>query len=108
MQVRFSPYMSMSERVDVLNDHRRRALMGDATHVLLQSTLSEVKRAGRRQGLVASMDKQKERAASSTVNFFWNYNTVESVLLFSAVLVNLAVRDPSGEAFFLCVCVCGV
>ena len=92
MQVRNTPYMSMSERVDVLNDHRRRALTGDPKHMLLMTTISQVKHAGRRQGVAASMDLQKQRAImGSTVNFFWNYNTVESVLLFSAVLVNLAV-----------------
>ena len=81
----------MSEREDVLNDHRRRALTGDAKHALLQSTLAAVKKAGRRTGGVQTMDKQRERANNAAVSFFWNYNTVESVLLFCAVLVNLAV-----------------
>jgi hypothetical protein len=85
--------MSMSERVDVLNDHRRRALTGDPKHMLLMTTISQVKHAGRRQGAATTMDMQKQRRAlGATVSFFWNYNTVESVLLFSAVLVNLAVR----------------
>ena len=83
--------MSMSEREDVLNDHRRRALTGDAKHALLQSSLAVVKKAGRRTGGVQTMDKQRERANNAAVSFFWNYNTVESVLLFCAVLVNLAV-----------------
>jgi len=98
LQVRNTPYMSMSEREDVLNDHRRRALTGDAKHAMLQSTLAAVKKAGRRAGGVQSMDKQRERANSAAVSFFWNYNTVESVLLFCAVLVNLAgVMFESGR-----------
>jgi hypothetical protein len=97
-QVRFSPYMSMSERVDVLNDHRRRALTGDAKHMILHSTLAQVRMAGRRAGNASSMDRQRDQRAVATVNFFWNYNTVESVLLFSAVLVNLAgVMFESGR-----------
>jgi hypothetical protein len=36
--------MSMSERGDVIADHRRKALLGDPRHMLLQSILAEVRR----------------------------------------------------------------
>lgn len=39
-----------------------------------------------------------QRARAPVVSFFWNYNTVESVLLFSAVLITLAaVMFQSGQ-----------
>ena len=90
LQVRCVPYMSMSERTEVLNSHRQRALAGDARQVMLASVIAAVKRAGRREGGVASMDRLRAKKESNTVSFFWNYNTVESVLLFCAVLINLA------------------
>ncbi len=98
LQVRNTPYMSMSEREEVLREHRRLALEGHKVHSLLAATIADVKRAGRRIGAVASMDQQKERLDNAAVSFFWNYNTVESVLLFCAVLVNLAgVMFESGR-----------
>ena len=89
VQVRNTPYMSMSERSEVISYHRRRAMEGDNVQAMLAATLSAVKRAGRRAG-VGNMDRMQEKKANSAVSFFWNYNTVESVLLFCAVLVNLA------------------
>jgi hypothetical protein len=78
VQVRNCPYMSMSEREEVLSDHQRRALAGEVKHQILMSTLAAVKKAGRRAAAVHSMDKQQHRRALSNhaVNFFWNYNTV--------------------------------
>jgi hypothetical protein len=98
LQVRYSPYMSMSERDQVLVDHRRRAALGDPIHTALASTIAASKRTGRRAGVATSMEKQRATARMAAVSFFWNYNTVESVLLFSAVLVNLAgVMFESGR-----------
>ncbi len=42
--------MSMSERTEVLIEHRTLAMMGDAKHIALAATLADVKRAGRRKG----------------------------------------------------------
>ncbi len=85
VQVRNCPYMSMSEREEVLSDHQRRALAGEVKHQILMSTLAAVKKAGRRAAAVHSMDKQQHRRALSNhaVNFFWNYNTVRSTPLYS-------------------------
>jgi hypothetical protein len=97
LQVRYSPYMSMSERLTVLMEHKRKALLGDKVHQALAATIAVTRRQGRRSGVSMSMDKAKDRRAVA-VSFFWNYNTVESVLLFSAVLVNLAgVMFESGR-----------
>jgi hypothetical protein len=97
LQVRFSPYMSMSERATVLMEHKRKALLGDKVHQALAATIAVTRRQGKRSGVSTSMDKAKDRRTVA-VSFFWNYNTVESVLLFSAVLVNLAgVMFESGR-----------
>ena len=83
----------MSDRSEVLTDHRRRAMDGDRLQALLAANLDEVRRVGRRAGVATNMDTLQHKriaTASAAVSFFWNYNTVESVLLFSAVLVNLA------------------
>ena len=88
-QVRNTPYMSMSERAVVLREHRRLALEEDPTHAKLAATLAAVKRMGRRTGGTGSMDLLHSKR-NQAVSFFWNYNTVESYLLFCAVLVNLA------------------
>jgi hypothetical protein len=89
-QVRCVPYMSMSERGEVLRAHRTRCEDGDKVHQALAASIKATKLTGRRRGNAANMDALKVSAQVSAVSFFWNYNTVESVLLFSAVLVNLA------------------
>jgi len=44
------------------------------------------------------MDRQMQHLQRPAVSFFWNYNTVEAVLLFCAVIVNLAgVMFESGQ-----------
>ncbi len=46
------------------------------------------------------MDKLAEhrRVSRAAVSYFWNYNTVESVLLFCAVVINLSgVMFESGQ-----------
>jgi hypothetical protein len=91
--------MSMSERADVLDEHKRLVDKNDRAHVALEATLAAIRRAGKRSGAsMATMESQLARRTISAVTFFWNYNTVESVLLFCAVLVNLAgVMFESGQ-----------
>ena len=83
-QVKFQPFMSMSERAEVLNQHR------DAVAEFNE----EIER---RRGI--SQNRMKTRhllgqmevtaVAKFTASYFWNYNTVETVLLGSSILVNL-------------------
>jgi hypothetical protein len=97
LQVRHVPYMSMSEREQVIADHRRAALEGDTLQQALAAAISQGRRRGKRVTTSVTMDKNSRRRQVA-VSFFWNYNTVESVLLFSAVLVNLAgVMFESGR-----------
>ena len=98
LQVRFSPYMSMSEREEIIFQHKRQVELGNRTHAMLASIISDVKRQGKK--VVTRMDMEGKQALirQRAANFFWNYNTVESVLLFCAVLVNLAgVMFESGQ-----------
>ena len=47
-QVRNRPYMSMSEREQVLEDHARKAQKGDKVHMALRANLLAIKARGRR------------------------------------------------------------
>ena len=98
-QVKFVPYMSMSERQEVLRYHKLQCELGDIVHKRLEANIALVRSHGKRQVTAATMDSLKRKHAVSTVSFFWNYNTVESTLLFCAVLVNLA-----GTFRFVMVC----
>ncbi len=69
--MRNTPYMSMSERTDVLNDHRRKAITGNSKHQILQATLATVKQGWRRTGGGTTMEQQQRKANSQTVSFFW-------------------------------------
>lgn len=98
LQVRCTPYMSMSERSQVLQEHQRRVQAGVRQNMALEATLNSVRRGWKKAAGSAHMDKQLQLARQPVVSFFWNYNTVESVLLFSAVLVNLAgIMFQSGQ-----------
>ncbi|GMH50640.1 hypothetical protein TL16_g00832 [Triparma laevis f. inornata] len=84
LQVRSQPYMSMSERKVVIKDHR------DAVAEFNE----EIER--RRGGSLTSRKKKFQLGTmeatdvvSATADYFWNYNTVETVLLASSILVNL-------------------
>ena len=88
----------MSEREQVLEQHRAAAAKGDRIHQALSATLASVRRKWKREANTAHMDAQLTRARAPVASFFWNYNTVEAVLLFCAVLVNLAgVMFQSGQ-----------
>ncbi|GMI07720.1 hypothetical protein TrVE_jg4996 [Triparma verrucosa] len=83
-QVKFQPFMSMSEREEVIKDHR------DAVAEFNE----EIER--RRGGSLTARKKKFQLGTmeatdvvSATADYFWNYNTVETVLLASSILVNL-------------------
>jgi len=99
LQVRFSPYMSMSEHNDVLRGHVRKAEEDPmSVHAALAQTIAGVMARGRKRTAQRTSWANPRGAARATANFFFNYNTVESVLLFCAVLVNLAgVMFESGQ-----------
>ena len=91
-QVKHTPYMSMSERDEVLRAHKAAAESGNQVHQRLAVKLAEVERLSKKKARRFSWSgagMSASRYEAGTV-FCFNYNTVESVLLFCAVLVNLA------------------
>jgi len=92
LQVKNQPFMSMSERAEVLEDHKRRAANGDPVHLRLLSTLGankgREKKKGRRFSWGGSGMVTIDATAAS--KYIFSYNTVEATLLFCAVLVCLA------------------
>ena len=100
MQVRHSPYMSMSERDEVLILYADDvAFIRDAAD---KTAADEVAKRRPRTGQQLHLGrgnvprpKIKEAPltagalAAASANYFWNWNTVEAILLICAVLVNL-------------------
>ena len=86
IQVRNQPFMSMSERKEVLEMHSSAA-------ELYQEEIS--RRQGYDRDHVMISKKNLQEMSSSDfkrkggLEFFWNYNSVETILLGCAILVNL-------------------
>ena len=102
--------MSSVERTTVILEHNIKCKMGDSLHVLLESRIAQARadeikakarrnnKSRRRLSLDASLDdalgtyKHRTKKQPTKLNYFWNYNTVERVLLSCLIVV----------------CVCGV
>lgn len=83
--------MSMSEHAAVVKHHKHRVADGDPKHLKLAGAVADVASRGKRRANHFSWNNPSAgAAASAAANFFWNYNTVEAVLLACAVLVTLA------------------
>lgn len=113
-QVKHQPYMSTVQRQEVILDHREKVKQGDPLHYHIShdlkrhdSNLNEVKEKLNRRSYVAQNtlerdlelhDKhmEKENAINSKLaknqkrEYFWDFNTVEQVLLSCAILVCLS------------------
>lgn len=92
LQMKNLPYMSMSERLSVIYQHEKKVSEEDKLHVTLnQEIVRSLAEAHRRKDAYksAEMDRIKERHQNTQPVFFLDYNLVESVLLFCAVLVCL-------------------
>lgn len=89
-QVRCVPYMGPGDFEDVLTSHAASALT-DARHARIRATLANIATAGRkrmRRNLLDATGKVDRKAVLSVLgSYLFNYNTVESTLLFSAVRV---------------------
>ena len=106
MQVKNNPFMSSVERTTVILEHQAKVKLGNPLHIKLASRIhlareeeDKAKSKIRRGQLNARtfdgiMEKSANRSAAKEMklNYFWNYNTVESVLLSCLIIV----------------CVCGV
>jgi hypothetical protein len=98
LQVLHRPYLTQGEA--------EKTLQGSKAQMYLTKEQNRRKNAsGGRKKQVAYEDIQtKEEAGKFVLGYFWNNNTVEAVLLFSAVLVNLAglmfAGIPDGVEFY--------
>lgn len=106
LQVKHNPYMSMVEMEAVIADHKVRAEKeDDAVHSAIATTIREntkEKRKLRRNRMGSGKDRETKArivgGARATRQYFFNYNTVESVLLGCGVFVNLAgIMFESGQ-----------
>jgi hypothetical protein len=94
LQVRYRPYLSPSEKGDVLRDHVYHSLQG-GIHVELARRVKEAEAHGKKAARNTKMSSVVKGpptvvAFNSVVQYFFNYNTVEMVLLFCCVLISLA------------------
>ena len=87
LQVRFSPYMSPSEYDLVLKDHTEKAFTS-ALHARLRNSILSVESRGRkrtRRNLMTPEGKVDRHALLGILgSWLFNYNTIESVMLFAA------------------------
>eukprot|EP01138_Halocafeteria_seosinensis_P015194 gb/GECG01015507.1/.p1 GENE.gb/GECG01015507.1/~~gb/GECG01015507.1/.p1 ORF type:complete len:3818 (+),score=398.83 gb/GECG01015507.1/:1-11454(+) len=100
VHVRHQPYMSKQDFEQIVNEHARKVKEGDKLHMRIQSTIEDTERRNMKRAVVSTkwesqrLKQEEERtkyfASEPIIRFLTNYNTVESVLLVSAVLVNLA------------------
>lgn len=95
LQVRYRPYMSPEERKDVIRDHIYQSLQGGVHSDLalrLKAAEAHGKKAARIMGMSAGAGTGSFAfvAAAAVLGYFFNYNTVEMVLLFCCCLVALS------------------
>ena len=102
MQVKHRPYMSTSQRKEALAQHALKAEERDEQHVRIRERIRAAREYAKTHtrganakndvkfgmGIVESSRIGKK--IKSTREYFWDYNTVEQVLLASAILVALA------------------
>ena len=109
-QVKHQPYMSTSQRKEVVRDHRRKAMLGIPKHVKIANQVkisrdterkkkhrSNLRRHSSFDRVTRSMsDSQLGSSLSSSKaplkekQYFWDFNTVEQVLISCAILVCLS------------------
>jgi hypothetical protein len=91
LQVVYRPYMSMSERKKVLEDHARRLAEGGAKKA--EILLKAQQHGSRRHKNLRLGDTKTPTLREQTrvaANYFFNYNTVEAYLLTALILVALS------------------
>ncbi len=95
VQVRNAPFMSLSERPAVLEDHQYQITKGSIMHVKLEARLVQARGQSRKKATRATLVKD---VAVETASYIYNYNTVEATLQACAVFVCLAgIMFASGQ-----------
>ena len=99
LQVRNQPYMSSNDFEQVVEEHRKKVKEGDKLHVRIQVTIDECRSKNtdktRVNSVWAAQQKKLEQkrgyllVSERIVQYLTDFNTVESILLASAILVNL-------------------
>lgn len=99
LQVRGRPYITHTNKQQVVDEHLRKVLAGNELHRTIEAEMREVGRVNNRVGGKAAnpdwrafgaSSREKLSPADVALHSAFDYNTVEAVLLASAVLVNLA------------------
>jgi len=92
-QARYKPYMPVSDFDDAVRDHQLASLVPNSLHAALAARLRDVDTRGRK---TARKNFMMAKGHTSRVNrlvaIAFNLNTLELILLFGAILVNLMVR----------------
>merc|ERR1711998_239818 len=96
------PYMSTVERLSVIVEHRAKVAEGNAKHTKIESHIAKAaeqakeKRRRAHRKVLATLEqsdlksKRDQLNQGSATEYFFDYNTVEAVLLCCAILVCLA------------------
>ena len=106
VQVKNQPFMSSVERKTVILEHQAKVADGDSLHIKLAARISQARleddkqrdKMKRKKGqnykrsFSTILDNSSTKKKGQKLNYFWNYNTVERVLLSCLIIV----------------CVCGV
>jgi hypothetical protein len=111
LQTQHLPYITHQNRQSVIDDHLAKALAGDQLHSTIESDMRTVEKRNTRkrqkQNLFDNIVSRKTKDASALVILFiFDANTVESILLASAILVNLAgvmldSKRFAGDSFYV-------
>jgi len=111
LQTQHLPYITHQNRQSVVDDHLAKALAGDKLHATIESDMRAVEKRNTRkrqkQNLFDNIVSRKTKDASAlVVLFIFDANTVESILLASAILVNLAgvmldSKRFAGDSFYV-------
>jgi len=97
-QVKHQPYMSTAQRKHVILEHREKAENGDQLHIMLaariKSVMDEKKRPATHARKVtfgsAIQEAHDKKVKKRERSYFWDYNTVEQVLLACGIFVCLS------------------
>ena len=99
MQVKHQPYMSNKDFEHEVEEHRKKVLEGDRLHIRIQATIDECKaknvdKTRASHGWADQQKKLKQQrgyylVSEKVVQYLTDFNTVEAILLASAILVNL-------------------
>jgi hypothetical protein len=94
LQQKHRPFMSTVERAAVVADHKAKAEEGVAVHRKIAERIKAIEKAKsmyHRQKALQKLDSyQASKGKKKVLEYFWDYNTVEAVLLSCAILICLA------------------